>query len=322
MNFYLIAKAYNSYGNHTTLSLIPDFLLEGSSSFGDAVKQITVTFHFATSGPPKKTLEQLFETHHRHRSTLPKIVFHRKKGSMVIDVSSDLMDGRDWKPSPTLVLPLFRSAVGETIAALSRMKTRLKVSDAFDLNSFLAHCESARDRIPLSSEDLQMLGERLKSARIAKTAALSPWEKLGIDWTEFHASAREFLDVPFLWDSANEFSPNGNDTGADLLSDYRKWIKQHEGGQPSEFLKGLIKRWGYSTFDQLDDETQSDVAIALAFAEIKLRGCCDDEVRQMAIKAVDRQRLVAEQAPNWVHQKDRLDALKIVEEKLRYLDTI
>ena len=121
-----MAKSYDCYGGHTSLSPIGDFLLMKANNFGDAVKELTVTLHFRDSGPPKQTLEDLFERHNSYRATLPKITYRKAKGKVEIDVASELMDGRDWKPSPRLSLPLFRQGVDEVIQALSLMKKRLR----------------------------------------------------------------------------------------------------------------------------------------------------------------------------------------------------
>ena len=59
MEFYVMAKSYNLYGAHTTLTPIANFLLMGAVDFGDAVKELTVTLYFRDSGPPKKNLQQL-----------------------------------------------------------------------------------------------------------------------------------------------------------------------------------------------------------------------------------------------------------------------
>ena len=77
-----MAKSYNCYGGHTTLSPIGDFLLMGAGDFGDAIRELTVTLHFPDSGPAKKTLEQLLERHNSYRSTLPKITYRKAKGKV------------------------------------------------------------------------------------------------------------------------------------------------------------------------------------------------------------------------------------------------
>jgi uncharacterized protein YfeS len=320
MEFYVMAKSYNCYGGHTTLSPIGQFLLRGAPDFGNAINEITVTLHFPSSGPAKKTLEQLLDRHNSHRASLPKITYRRVKGKVEIDVASDLMDGRDWKPSPRLSLPLFARGVDEVIHALSLMGKRLKHTDAFDLDAFLSLCESARQRIPISEDALQDLAAELNAADQARRAAMSPWEKLGIDWEDFHPRAREILDDPFFWECADAFSPNGNDTGADLLEAYRDWLKRHKNGESIDFLDRLAKQWGYSDIDGMDEDVRDEAAIALAFADLKLRSICDQEARELALKSINRQRAEAEAATDWSHRSERLMSLDKIESKLKETD--
>jgi uncharacterized protein YfeS len=320
MEFYVMAKSYNCYGGHTTLSPIGQFLLQDAPDFGDAINEITVTLHFPSSGPAKKTLEQLLDRHNNHRATLPKITYRRAKGKVEIDVASDLMDGRDWKPSPRLSLPLFARGVDEVIHALSLMSKRLKPTDAFEYDAFLTHCERARHRIPNSEDALQDIAVELKVADQAKRAAMSQWEKLGIDWEDFHPRAREILDDPFFWECTDDFSPNGNDTGADLLEAYRDWLKRHKDGQPLEFLERLAKQWGYSGIDGMDDEVRDESSIALALADIKLRSICDQQARELALESINRQRVQAHAATEWSHRSERLKSLNKIESKLKQTD--
>lgn len=320
MDFYVMAKSYNRYGGHSTLSPIGDFLLIGADSFGDAIKELTVTLHFPDSSLPKKTLEQLLVQHNSYRSSLPKITYRRAKGKIEIDIASEVMDGRDWLPSPRLSLPLFERGVGEVIHALSLMRKRLKKSDEFDLDAFLNHCEAAQQRIPNSENALRDLAAELKAADQAKRDLMSPWEKLGIDWEDFHPRASEILDDPFFWDCANDFSPNGNDTGADLLADYRDWVKGCKSGQPLAFLEILAKRWGYPNIEGMDCEVKDEAIIGLALAEIKLRAICDQQVCQLALKAIERQRTQAQGAIAWPHRDERLKALDQIETKLQQTD--
>src|SRR5688572_29097834 len=61
MKIYVMAKSYNCYGGHMSLSSIGDFLLMGAPDFGDAVRELTVTLCFYDPGPPRGTLESLFK---------------------------------------------------------------------------------------------------------------------------------------------------------------------------------------------------------------------------------------------------------------------
>src|SRR5262245_32953093 len=138
LEFFVMARTYNSFGGHSTLSLIPDFLLTDAPLFGTAITELTVTFHFATSGPPRSSLENLYAKFHTDRLKLPKVVFHRSREKMSIDVASNLIDGSDRELYRGVSLPLFRTALAETVEALGLMKLRLTKRDDFNLDVFLA----------------------------------------------------------------------------------------------------------------------------------------------------------------------------------------
>ena len=57
MKLYVMVKTYNLYGGNTSLSLIADYLSDDAPYFGPAINELTVTMHFVSSPPPKKTLE-------------------------------------------------------------------------------------------------------------------------------------------------------------------------------------------------------------------------------------------------------------------------
>jgi uncharacterized protein YfeS len=316
MTTYVMAKSYNCYGGFPSISFVLDFLLTGAPNFGDAIQELSVTLHLVTGGPPKRTLEKSYEEHHQRRQQLPKVVFRRSRGQMNIDIASECMDGNAWKHSPTWFLPVFTKAVDEVLSALPLMKPKLKRTDAFDVDGFLSHCISARTQVPASHEELQVLATNLKAADEARRNAMSPWEKLGIEWQDFHPKARELLDDTFFWGCADDFAPHGNDTGADLLTDYQEWHKRSKDGCPMTFLKRLVTRWGYPELDSMDAEVRNEAAIALAFAELKLRACCNGEVRNFALDAIRQQRQKALVASDWSYRDEKLSRLRQLEEKL------
>jgi len=318
MEFYLMARTYNIYGGHPSLSLISDFLLKDTDGFGTAISELAVTFHFPHSGPPRPTLEKYYAGFHANLKTLPKIVFRRKRGQMAIDIASTLIDGKDWKRNRSLSLSLFQAGLPEAIAALALMGKRLTANDDFDLDAFLTHCRNAQSQMPSTSDELAKLADDCKSRRAARLAAMSPWERLGLDWRDFHPDSRTILDDPFFWEEANDFAPNGNDTGADLLADYRKWLKRYPTGDPIAFYEQLIRRWGF-TLQPTDDTAKSlldEAAVALAFAEFKLRAKCCSQVNSLALAAIQRQRQQALESVNWSHKDERLKCLDKLETKL------
>jgi uncharacterized protein YfeS len=315
LEFYLMARTYNCYGGHSTLSLIPGFLLTDAPDFGKAISELTVTFNFPTSGPARKTLEQLYTNFHANRSALPKVVFYRSREKASVDVASNLMDGSDWEARRGLSLSLFKGGVAETLAALSLLRSRLKPKDDFLLDAFLSHCQQREAYLPDTEEALVELKRQLDERHAAIRAAMSPWERLGIDWRDYHPKAQQILNDPFFWEEANDFSPHGNDTGADLLSDYRSWLKRNPSGEPLDFYQSLITGWGFS-LDASDETARSvidEAAVALAFAELKLRGECRPKVAELAQQATARQRQEAIKAVDWPHREDRLKSLDLIQ---------
>ena len=129
-----------------------------------------------------------------------------------------------------------------------------------------------------------------------------------IDWSHYHPKAKEILDDPFFWDCADDLAPHGNDTGADLLDDYRRWDKRNRTRSPLDFLDRLLARWDikpipWSVTDKeavrklhRDDPIALSVcnesAIALAFAVLKMRAECAADVIQVALAGLARTAIV------------------------------
>ncbi len=97
-----------------------------------------------------------------------------------------------------------------------------------------------------------------------------------------------------------------NDTGADLLADYQKWVKRNPDVSPLVFLNRLFSGWGIVPIDwSLTDEGEvrklmetkgievsvsNEAIVALAFAVLKVKGECPQDVSDMALKALQRDR--------------------------------
>jgi uncharacterized protein YfeS len=198
------------------------------------------------------------------------------------------------------------------------LRKHLGAKDDFRLDEFLAHCKIAQTRLPSAEEELGRMAEECKKRQAARVAAMSSWERLDVDWEEFHPDARMILDDPFFWDCANEFSPHGNDTGADLLADYRRWLRRNPSGDPMAFLNNLTRQWGFPA-GPLSDQHRSvmeEAAVALAFAELKLRAVCPPAIIAMARAALQRQRQEVFNALDWPHRDEKLKSLALLEAKL------
>ncbi len=317
MHFSAQARTYNTYGDHPTVSLVPPFLMRDAGDFGPAISRLVVIFHFPHSGPPRKTLEGAFDRFANYLKKLPEVTFRRKRGDAEIRIASTLIDGTDWRAMRDMSPAHFRGAVVETVDALSLLRKRLKPGDQFDLDAFLAHCERTKSAIPATSEELADFAAHVKRQGEHRQASMSPWELLDIDWSDWHPDARRILDDTFYWEVSDDFAPHGNDTGSDLVADYRRWFRKEPAANPIEFLERLLRRWGFAE-DQGENAhvVRDEAAVALAFAELKLRAACTGEVLGRACEAMRRQRQVAIAAVDWPHREDRLRRLDMLEAKL------
>ncbi len=312
MQFYIMLRTYDSFGGHPFLGPFEDYLLSDAEDFGPALSELTVTFHVPHSGPPKPSLEELYAEFHAKREMLPKVIWRRKRGQAVIDVASDLFDGKDMynvRNSPTL----FRQGATETVNAIALLRERLTTRDDFRLDAFLSHCRERQSRLPTADDALAAVIDACAARQELRRAAMSSWEKLGIDWRDYHPQARVILDDPFYWEQFDDFAPHGNDTGADLLASYREWLRRDPAGDPVAFCERLLHRWGVS-----DDDSDAidNSRVALAFAELKLRGECRSEAIALARHAIQRQRAASNAAVDWPHREERLRRLDMLEAKL------
>lgn len=312
MKVELWARNYNTFGGLTSCEALCHLFRIEEAEFGPAIRTIEVTLLFAHPGPPLKTLEEIFANYHLYREAkLPKVTFRRTRETVVIDVASNLIDGKDWAKVRVLSPDLFRLAAEEVLEALRLLRKSVKRKDEFRLEDFLSHCEAALQCLPQSEAELASLTAEASAAAERRRAALSPWDTLDIDFRDYHPSARSLLDDPFFWDCTDEFAPHGNDAGADLLEEYRKWLKRHPKVDPLEYHLALLDSWGYdpNTNEELFHAEVQDAAVGLAFAEFKLRGSCRQSAFEFALEVLDEQQREAEEALDWEHREARLIAI-------------
>src|SRR5581483_7953999 len=112
------------------------------------------------------------------------------------------------------------------------------------------------------------------------------------DWIDFHPKAREVLDSPFYWECGNDFAPNGNDTGADVLHGFRKWRMKNVRTPSRQFFQQLMRAWEVNPKgnDDFSVQTFDQSAIGLAFAHLKFDAACPKWLKDTALAAVKRQR--------------------------------
>jgi len=120
----------------------------------------------------------------------------------------------------------------------------------------------------------------------------------------------------FLWSMADDNSPMGNDTGADVVHFYQQWRSLEPYSNSTVFLLDLMEQWGYqdatyvswsgSMTDLIREHGQmlreayegqdvsiindrDDIVIALAFAQLVVDGYIEPEIKKAALSAIARQ---------------------------------
>lgn len=305
-------QTYRSYGGHRSITLLSDILEDLSLDFGSAIKDIDVTMHFYHSGPAKKTLEQSMDSFNKNLQALPKCKFYRKKQSISLEFQAKFTDGieieKSKEPPITIKPDWLKGALEDFIENLSVIKKKLKKADDFDLESFESFLREYLEQIPTSVEELEELEKHIKTKKQKARAQLSEWDKLGIDWDEYFPRAQNLLPEPYLWSCGDEFAPNGNDTGADTFGLFRDWNKKNKSKSPMVFLKQTLKGWEvdfdnpYS--DSYTSQTYFQTVVGLAFASVKLRGECVEELNTIAKQSIDKYLEEIDGINDWAHKDE------------------
>jgi len=137
--------------------------------------------------------------------------------------------------------------------------------------------------------------------------------------------AKTLLLDDFFWNSSDDHSPMGNDTGADTLAFYQGWRGANPQTPATSFLRDLLMRWevsdrgwtesSVSAGDLVDRHfeilTRDDMIIALAFSQIVVDGKLDRDIKIRSLLAVTRQALPTVLAfRGWDSQATRIACLE------------
>jgi uncharacterized protein YfeS len=304
------ARTYNVSGGGAWFSFVGDLLTIRLGQYGAAIESIRLIACLPSRTRQfRPSLEKIFDQFHEFLKKLPKVSRRSKRVEILFRSEHFTAEDRDgWKPT----VEKCNAAAGEAAAALPLLKKSIKSSDEFDVDRFLADASRLLATKIDSMEEWESIRRQAKESRAALRETKSPWEKLGIDWTEFHPQARKILDDPFFWESANDLAPNGNDTGADLLADYKRWEKRPRTRSPMQFFDQLLKRWGFKPLDwsSTDEATVlklkkqdpialglcNEAAIALAFAVLKMRAKCPPDIIRIALAGLARTTILVRQS--------------------------
>ena len=121
----------------------------------------------------------------------------------------------------------------------------------------------------------------------------------------------------------DEFAPNGNDTGADTLEIFREWNEKNKSKSAIEFLFNLLNDWGIDIdnpyADDYSSHTYFQTVVGLAFASAKIRGECENMLKELAILAIDLRLETLPDENKWEFRKEcesKLSRCKMILEKM------
>jgi hypothetical protein len=230
MKLEVQVESYDSRGGAAATTLAGAYLGSCLRGLEPEALQVVVTACFHSKVRPQRTLESLWREFHDSLAGLPRARYSAKHRRLDIRYASALPAERAFDAAAN-DLEVFQAIVQELSIVLSGAISGHKLlRSEVPLAELEAALVRAAVELPTTLLELEIFTTTENGHAIAQAALRSPWERLGIDWSRYHASARELLDDPFYWDSADEYAPHGNDTGADLLEAFREWRRRHRGG--------------------------------------------------------------------------------------------
>lgn len=238
INIWVNIHTYDTCGGHATLSLIGRYFQSGLPPLGAAIKEIDIHVHYKSSAGPKATLESMYTKYDRFPEGLPTSKYFREKAKVEISFISKLGGSDVVAGYGPPKLDLFLAGAREIAGQFEVLREKLNPSDEFDLVAFFKAIQGKLDAIPKSAEELDALKAALDAEGKMERESMDEWEKLGIDWEDYHPKCRVILDDAFFWDCTDDFSP----TETIRAPMYWRFTLNGEDGHPNprpfRFLSG------------------------------------------------------------------------------------
>lgn len=326
MDLYIFTQSYRSIGGPPEFKAIESYFGLSEQDFGSALKRIELTLRFASKPgiAPRRTLEAMFENYHDSLKNNPVRVFRRKKALLELTIYTDFAFAEDIIPQTPKQYEArnkrynydWHIAVSKAlIAELRASKSKFKSTDDFDFYLFMKWAERLPSFIPKTKAEADVFSIELDKQRSEARLRMSPWELLDIDWDEYHPDARKLVPDHELWSGVDDFAPNGNDTGADILALVRDKKKVFKNSPTSgkKLYEDTWCNWGFSwpperqPSDSIDYNIHRELILGLAFACLKILGNCPPWLRDEAIVEIANYKdYVERELGDWPHKKEAL----------------
>jgi len=337
MDLHVLTRSYNSYGGTLEFKVIEALFDQVGATFGSAVSEID--FHLCLASRPgtvpRPTLEQLFDEYHSQwLPTLPMRSYRRAK--RLVEISSKVIglyaqdlipeEEAEYKARKNRYLHDRQVEVCRLLVSeLEALKTKFKRTDDFDYSGFMTWVRLLPEVIPQHKSEADALIATLDERRRQLREQMSPWEKLDIDWNEFHPEAKKLIPDHRLWSAVDDLSPNGNDTGADVLALVQEEKSKLKASRDEgyDFYRQIWESWGFSwpptnePSDAVDYNTHREFVLALAFSYLKVLGQCPIWLRESAINEIEKyQTFLKARHQGWSHLQAALEMQALMHKAL------
>jgi uncharacterized protein YfeS len=323
-----------SIGGGPHAVVIENLLNRPQPGFGAAISEVAVELNRRAPslfGKPLTADENIYST---VLSKLPRRRFEGKKARYTIVAVSRLPGHEAIVPSTAFSIEGFTAggprriieiidlrdngnleeSFDDVVATLEENPPKLK-PEAFHWVGFVAWFKSLKSELPETPSGVTSALEAWSVVDKVRRSAMDPWERLDIDWKSFHPNARALLPDPWFWNESEDFAPNGNDDGSDVLSIMQKRKKTAEFRSKS--FGRLAVQFSYDPSE--DPETWDahlqghyfNFVVGVAFAHLKLKGFCPLWLRDKALATMALEtKIIHRDHATWEHKEAKLAALE------------
>jgi len=340
MRFLVNAGTFRSFGGFPGIGHLGTALSLHCPDFGHGLGEVVLNLYLPcrdpfeqqpgpTTGMPihPSMISSYRQFHEEWCPSLPKSKLSPKKRTLELEVlagfahAEDLQLGR----SPVLRSDWAAGAHALLAAELRRASGKLSKLEDFDVEGFLAWVDSSAALLPTTAEQVELQREEYSAVLSKARQQADPWDLLEEDWDAYHPSARKAVPDPHLWSRADDYAPNGNDTGADLL-----WEVQERGAAllADEGRSFLAERLAeveplMTAPGSQHGYLEREYVVGLAYALLKHHGYCPAWLRDRGLEvlAATLGRLEEEEGGGGARDPQAVELLRTSERVLRACPT-
>lgn len=318
MKLDLPIRTFNSFGGSFAFAPVLALIELCEEEFGTGLQKIEVTLCFISKLPFSEqgvdpSLQASFKCFHNYCTHLPKRRFLRKQATLKIEALAEFASAEEInRPRKEACLKWLPPVLEILISELEQCRGKFKASDDFRVDDYLKWLRAQHKRLPKTQRAAKKLVELFSQKEEDETSLLSDWDRLGLNWKDFHENARNVVSDPRLWSRGHDFAPNGNDNGADLLTRFRAQKSRSARNEGKSFYKKLQKEWGFDPQAKPGDSAEYDlkreVVVGLAFAFLKLFAYCPTWLAEEAIGEIKAyEAYLATNHLDWQHRDQCLE---------------